>query len=840
MKIAEYIQTEIFLARLKQTSVLVVYDPERRYRELCHGLKTDTRIVIDASESSIESRTTALDTLRKLGEPNTKLEGMIVYVPAKRPANDPQRQHDPFTLYEACGSVFPRLDDDGDEYLTLCLKAKPDYATEIRKIFAENPAPSFDVIDAIGGGQNWPLLRATLKAESAYDILIALLAPTETQSNALKEQEGWSKEARDLLKATIGLELKTRGKTWSPIAEELWRFLLFSEFVFDLPGELPPSLATVPCAKREAKTLINDVCDRLRSDVRYRAKYIEEAERIEKEFDLPNQCRTIEDLGERDTFYFEERTFLRRAIEGLSKNDLDVPRQYLSRHKRSVWLSKGESQEQWELIQAALKLIEACDVHDNQLPEHQRTQTSLIDFYVSSLREVDQLQREFEQSVGDFHDPYELMTEVVNQARKAYRRLIQKVQTAFVRHLETQGWPPEGRLVNGDVFDRFVGERLKDRGKRVAYFMVDALRYELGVALEKLLEDDGAVELHAAFAQLPTITPVGMASLLPGAKADLTLEYEKESLVPKLAGQPVTNVTQRMDVLRKRFGDMFAEMTLNDFVRGRPRIAPTVTLFVLRSTEIDSQLENNPETTLGLIPSTLNMIRAALHKLRGLGFHEAVIVTDHGFFLNTHAEAGDVCQKPQGNWLINAHDRMLLGTGDSDNHSTVIVADRLGIRGTFAKCAVPRSYAPYRDGHLYFHGGASLAEAVVPVLVMRLEAAATDKQKFKVEMNYKNGAKRITTRLPVIDITVYTDDLFAQELEVLLEAQNEKGDVVGEPRPGGEVNAATGTITIKPNQSVQVVLRMHADNDSKVIVKALNPKTMAAYSSLNLETDYTV
>ena len=45
--------------------------------------------------------------------------------------------------------------------------------------------------------------------------------------------------------------------------------------------------------------------------------------------------------------------------------------------------------------------------------------------------------------------------------------------------------------------------------------MVDALRYELGVALEKLLADDGPVELEAAYAQLPTITLVGMASLLP-------------------------------------------------------------------------------------------------------------------------------------------------------------------------------------------------------------------------------------------------------------------------------------------------------------------------------------
>jgi hypothetical protein len=85
----------------------------------------------------------------------------------------------------------------------------------------------------------------------------------------------------------------------------------------------------------------------------------------------------------------------------------------------------------------------------------------------------------------------------------------------FVKHVETAGWPPTGRLANADAFDRLVADRLKESGRKVAYLMVDALRYELGVALEKLLAEDGPVELQAAYAQLPTITLVGMASCCP-------------------------------------------------------------------------------------------------------------------------------------------------------------------------------------------------------------------------------------------------------------------------------------------------------------------------------------
>ena len=118
--------------------------------------------------------------------------------------------------------------------------------------------------------------------------------------------------------------------------------------------------------------------------------------------------------------------------------------------------------------------------------------------------------------------------------------------------------------------------------------MVDALRYELGVTLEKQLSEDGPVELQAAYAQLPTITPVGMASLLPGARSQLSLEVEADALTPRLGTVKVGNVAQRMDVLRRKLGDRFQEMPLSDFVRKKPKITSTVDLLVLRSTRLMS------------------------------------------------------------------------------------------------------------------------------------------------------------------------------------------------------------------------------------------------------------
>ncbi len=210
MNIKEFIQNSILLPRLKKKEVLVVYDPDELFHDLCLEMTTETLKVIDASESSITSREDALKTLKQLGSTNTVLKGLLVYVPAKAPDTEEEKQLDPFALYSVCGSVFPD-DAVGDEYMHICLKAKTDHGTEIRRIFSEDPIPAFAVIDAVGGGKGWPNLQVALSVDSANDILFALLSPTEEQKKALDDQESWVSEKA---------EQKSRGVRPKKKAEE--------------------------------------------------------------------------------------------------------------------------------------------------------------------------------------------------------------------------------------------------------------------------------------------------------------------------------------------------------------------------------------------------------------------------------------------------------------------------------------------------------------------------------------------------------------------------------------------------------------------------------------------
>jgi hypothetical protein len=210
--------------------------------------------------------------------------------------------------------------------------------------------------------------------------------------------------------------------------------------------------------------------------------------------------------------------------------------------------------------------------------------------------------------------------------------------------------------------------------------------------------------------------------------------------------------------------------------------------------------------------------------------------------MNAHADVGDVGIKPPGNWIA-LHDRSLLGDGQADVKNIVLSASLVGIQGDFAQFGCPRGLVAYSANVPYFHGGASLQECVVPVISIQLNAALEKKSKVKTTVSISYKSSKITTRLPVLELAFGTGAMFDfmySSIEVLLEASDKDGKVVGEAKPGGPVNPATGTIGLSTSKPERVTLKMDTDFEGKFTVKVLDPVTMTVYGKLNLETDYTV
>ena len=850
MKIKNYIQQEVIEPRIAKQVVFVVYDDRQQYRDLCLGMADDKTAVIDASAGSIESRELAIKTLQQIGGNSSQASHsrMLVYVATAPPSGQQEQMNDPFWTYAVTGDFFPRK--TGDDFEQICLAAKSDHVTEIRKLFADYPSPSFELVDSIGSGTSWPKLKEVLQVESTREIILAMLAPKPKQLDRLNSNSGWLNEAKELLKRNLGVELKTKQTKQEPIADELWRLILFSEFVFDLPDQvqLPGSLKSVPRAENQAQPLVYDICDGLRSNTVNQQAYIERAQEVEEALELRSRCKEIADLGDRDTFPFEERSFFLQCVMTIKADGLDLAKDLLQRSRGSVWAGRGESQEQWNLVASIIRLVESCGDCAEQFGDFTSSQESLIFFYTRDFFKVDQYHREMEFLVGEVLDLDGVLAPAIEFARKKYRLIADQIQTVFVKHLESTGWPPAGLLPSTEIFDRHVAPVLKESGRKVAYFMIDALRYELGVELEKELADDSNVQLEAAFSVIPTVTPIGMTSLLPEASVHLNLKQGSKGPDVAMGDQLIKNVGHRMKWIESRYGDRFCQKKLEDvvpkkFVKSFTSNSEHVELLVVRSSSVDARMETEYQSGLPAIKKDLRAIRAAIHRLRECGFEQVVIATDHGFCINPTPDAGDSCKPPSGDWK-KLHDRCILGVGAEDTNNWVCSTEHLGLKGEYEQIGGPRSFACYTQNNQYFHGGASLQEAVVPCLIVGLRKPEEDAGNVAYSILYKRGAAKITTLIPVFEIVATAGDLFetSEGADVILQAVDSKGAVIGEPRAGGDVNPATGTIRLElgGENALKIAMKMDSGFEGPFTVELVDPATLAQLAQLKLETDYLV
>lgn len=836
MTIREYLQTEIFSARASERGCLVVYDPKRRYRDIVRGLDTASFRVIDAGESVIETREFAMRSLRDLAAGT--IHGLLVWTPTAAPTSEPLLQADPFGVLARFGAYFPA--GDGDEFESLCRKAKPDRKVEIEKLFAEGE-PSFETIDALDQGGTWPKLKTLLNASSAKEILVALLSPKPIQETALKNDGTWAPEAREFVQRTLGHSLRTKGATRSSIAEELWRLVLFSEFVFDSEGGIPDSLSTVPKAEIGARELIFDVCDDLRKHQDFKAAYAANAEEVSANLALPERTGAMVNLGMRDTFAFEERVFLARFVEAVQASQIDSARDILTKRQQSIWLTHEERMTEWSVAERALDLIE---VAERQTTPIFRTLEEILHGYASVGRELDRRHREMEQAISEWHNEHDLLEGLVALARKKYFAVASHSQSEFIRLVESEGWPAHGSnlMRNSEVFDRQVAPAL-DAHQRVAYFLVDSLRYELAVELEKQLSAKHKVELRTVCAQLPTYTEVGMASLMPEASKELFLVERDGKLVTTLGGATAIAPASRLSYLQSKKGDLCQDIELDDLIHQKKlKVADKVRLLLVRTREIDAVAHESPRGVLQLIPGLIRQIIRGIGKLEAAGFQKAIIATDHGFILVHDQEAGNVAPRPAGKWLI-AKSRCMMGNGSGGGGTAIFNREQVGIPGEFQHYCAPRALVPYAKQHLYYHEGLSLQECVLPCLTVELATRQNARALPTLTVTYKQGrTDKITTRRPVIDIAWPEGSLFMDEedIEISMEAFDSKGRSVGWVGSGQTVNPATQGVRIRPGQVVSASLRMEDNFAGAFAVRVTDPANQVLIAELKLKTDYAV
>lgn len=828
-------------SRLRQPRLLTVHDPEACYREIILGMANDLTTVLDLGGDLLEARENALEALAALGEDATCKRRMVLYVPEARPLDDVDVCSDPFAAFVAAGAVFP--DGAGDDYRQLCLQFLPEQAGVIEGLFATGDVPAIPVINSLrSGAVDSPVLRDALDAEGPKDMLVKFLTAEGKTLKGLKATSHWVKDLKDLVARTLGLKLEGPKEAVEQLQEQLWRYLLFSEFAADLPVELPPALATVPRAGKSQESFVRSLCATLRDLGRAQQAYEEAATQVSEQLGLEGLCSGIEDFGELDTFSFEERGFLRRFAVELKAGEFENARSIVVRRRGSFWVERDARRSaEWQLADLAARLMLELQSLAGELSA-KRTLDDWIGFYTSSFAKVDSIHRAMEQVAAEIAPVTTPLTDVIGQAREAYHHACDGLARKFQQEAVATGWPSTAVPRAVDIFDRWVEPRWK-AGERVACFWIDALRYELAMALEASLATQHATKLETVCASMPCLTPIGMASLLPGAASLLEVAVEEGKPVARMHGRIIAGPKERAEVLAAHVGVNRTRLAdLEDIANGKfPEDLDSIEVLAVKTTDIDSLGENNPLYFIAMLPGILRKIQIAVNHLADAGFSRAIIATDHGFAWMCATSAGNAVSKPPGDWLM-AKDRALLGSGAADSNSLVMPVADAGIRSSLEKIAVPKGMATYTAGVTYFHGGLSPQECILPVLDVRLKPSAKTAKAQRVDINltYRGANKgTVTTLMPSMELAYPAADLFGPAcVRLMLVATDATGKTVGEAASSAVVDPVSREINLERGKAIKVPLRLQEGFEGEFKVIAADPATGAAYATVKLKTDF--
>lgn len=487
--------------------------------------------------------------------------------------------------------------------------------------------------------------------------------------------------------------------------------------------------------------------------------YAEIADEVEGFLAEELGAMTPDDLGQIDTFREEENRVLAGAVDALEAKEWSKAKAWCTaRHgEQSYWLQRDQLRRwAWNLVAEAAEFGETLERHPRPF-EKVRSLELAAEAYAAGAFEVDRAHRRFEQrrlALLDSRLPhYGALREVATALRQAHRAWADTLAKDFAALCKDHGFLPPGGLRQRNIFEQVV-HPLTLQNEKVAVFLIDAFRYEMATELIDELKATGAgtvVDLKPRFAELPTITAVGMNVLAPVARG------EKLTVAGIFQGFKSGEFTVKRPEDRSRAmglrsaGKPALERKLSDVCEAStPALTKDVkphSLIVVHSKEIDDAGEAN--VGLPTFESTLKQIKAAWHHLQLAGVKHFVFTADHGFLLQDETtQSGEYDERDgrQRRHILDDHPRAEAGMVN-------VAVSALGYEGLTGYLLFRDDTAIFAKGNAgatFVHGGNSPQERIIPVLtVTRKRAEAASLAEYAVEVEPKDpmlGLHRIAVR----------------------------------------------------------------------------------------------
>lgn len=377
-----------------------------------------------------------------------------------------------------------------------------------------------------------------------------------------------------------------------------------------------------------------------------------------------------------------------------------------------------------------------------QVDKEWKHATDAVQWYVQRGHLLD---RSGELLFQESADAPKSLTRIRARLRRGFKQTFDRIGRTFSELLassstEVMALPTAGELAAAEL----------GKGKQpTALIFLDAFRLELGHRLANLLnagEPAQRAVVSAAVAPIPSITALGMAFALPveRGKLHVSLDADRRGFQVSADGWKgdLTVAEQRRKWLGKQLSvtDFFSIKDVLDGETLQPGVRPK-RLLVVHGNELDSD-GHEGQLELSGADEHLERYAQAIRRLREAGYARVIVVTDHGFFHHEPDEDEKEVEKPSGEILWQSR-RAIVGRQLSQK-----TALRLPVMGSDLQAMVPRSIAAFRTygGLGFFHGGATLQELIIPVVVVTWPSKAA-----KIDVVLK-PVGNITSKLPRVQV----------------------------------------------------------------------------------------
>ena len=203
-------------------------------------------------------------------------------------------------------------------------------------------------------GEQGSILK-TIFGGASSELLLTLWLADDSHDEEIFAKQALTELLR-LIEARLGLVLP-RDISVLEARAKTTRFVLVNEFRHDLAGEPPGSISMIESPpSKEHLGRVREVADALRRG-EHAARYAELADQVEEALNLAQAGVEATALGATDTFRFEERLLLRRAIDLTLEGEYEEAIALASDRARSYWIDRDVvRQQQWEACRLAAEL----------------------------------------------------------------------------------------------------------------------------------------------------------------------------------------------------------------------------------------------------------------------------------------------------------------------------------------------------------------------------------------------------------------------------------------------------------------------------------------------------